>query len=105
MFKISTLALVFGAACALPGLMATPAWADGCYTCGGGSSDACKDYCRYSGQDTFAARKSCESKGCKVGGTAACPTAVNAKVCRAPAAAPSRSVVAAAAWCVAPPRS
>ncbi len=57
-------------------------FADGCYICGSGSSDACKNYCRYSGSDTFANRKLCQQRGCKVTGTASCPTAVNYKVCR-----------------------
>ncbi len=50
-----------------------------CYTCSSGSS--CQ-YCRSgSGKDTSADRKSCESKGCKISGTASCPTAANYKVC------------------------
>ena len=108
MAKLSTLALVFFTAGALPVMTAATAQADGCYICGGGSSAACKDYCRYSGQDTFAARKLCESKGCRVSGTSSCPTAVNYKVCLAPAkSAPGGSgpTVAAIAWCAAPPRS
>lgn len=107
MFKLKALVFFFATVAAAPMLTVSTAQADGCYTCGGGSSDACKDYCRYSGQDTFAARKSCESKGCKVSGTSSCPTAVNYKVCLAPA--PDRSgagtTVATIAWCAAPPRS
>ncbi|EHQ08456.1 hypothetical protein Lepil_3803 [Leptonema illini DSM 21528] len=65
-------------------IMWTPALsADGCYICGSGSTDACRDYCRYSGSDTFDNRKKCEKAGCKVSGTASCPTAVNYKVCNA----------------------
>lgn len=61
----------------------TPALhADGCYICGPGSSDACRDYCRYSGSESFDNRKKCEKAGCKVTGTASCPTAVNYKVCQ-----------------------
>lgn len=56
-------------------------YADGCYICGSGSSDNCKDYCRYSGSDTWENRKKCEKAGCKVSGTASCPTAANYKVC------------------------
>ena len=52
--------------------------------CGSGSSEQCKNYCRYSGSDTFNARKDCEKRGCKVSGTASCPTAVNYKVCMIP---------------------
>lgn len=103
MSRLSTLALVLASACALPVLTASAAWADGCYTCGGGSNDACKDYCRYSGTDTFAARKACENKGCKVSGTSSCPTAANYKVCLAPG--PALPVLAAIPWCAAPPRS
>ena len=67
------------------GLFALPANAsDGCYTCGSGSSEACKHYCRYGSSDTSAARKACEAKGCKISGTGSCPTAVNYKVCSAP---------------------
>ncbi|PKA17382.1 hypothetical protein [Leptospira haakeii] len=55
--------------------------ADGCYLCSVNSSDACRDYCRFSGSDSFDTRKRCETKGCKITGTAACPTASNYKVC------------------------
>jgi hypothetical protein len=58
-------------------------YADGCYTCGSGSSENCKHYCRYSGSDTFENRKKCEKAGCKITGTASCPTASNYKVCSA----------------------
>ena len=74
------LGLCISAGVALP----ATALADGCYICGSGSSDACKNYCRYSGSDTFENRKICEKRGCKVSGTASCPTAVNYKVCWAP---------------------
>jgi hypothetical protein len=74
------LALFTVAGVALPSL----ARADGCYICGSGSSDACKNYCRYSGSDTSDNRKICQKRGCKVSGTASCPTAVNYKVCWAP---------------------
>lgn len=56
-------------------------YADGCYTCGSGSSENCKHYCKYSGSDTFENRKKCEKAGCKISGTASCPTAANYKVC------------------------
>jgi hypothetical protein len=85
----------------VPLFAVSSAFADGCYLCGGGSSEKCKDYCRYSGPDTFAARKVCESHGCKVSGTASCPTAVNYKVCMAPAA-DSPTTVATLLQCVAP---
>ena len=62
-------------------LAATPAMADNCYMCGSGSSDACKNYCKYSGSDTFEARKKCQAAGCKISGTSSCPTAANYKIC------------------------
>lgn len=62
-------------------LAATPAAADHCYVCSSGSSDACKNYCKYSGSDTAENRKKCQAAGCKVGGTASCPTAANYKIC------------------------
>ena len=57
--------------------------ADGCYLCASGSS--CQQ-CRYGSSDTFAARKACESKGCKVSGTTSCSSAANVKVCVRPKA-------------------
>lgn len=62
-------------------IMVTPAWADNCYLCGAGSSDYCKNYCKYPGKDTQQNRKKCSDAGCKISGTATCPTAVNYKVC------------------------
>lgn len=62
---------------------ATGVFADGCYICGSGSKDNCRDYCRYGSSDTSEMRKKCEKAGCKVSGTASCPTAVNYKVCSA----------------------
>jgi hypothetical protein len=51
-----------------------------CYTCGSGSD--CQ-YCKSeSGKDTSEDRKACEKKGCKITGTASCPTAANYKVCK-----------------------
>ncbi|PJZ53702.1 hypothetical protein [Leptospira adleri] len=63
--------------------------ADGCYICTSGSTDICRDYCRYTGSDTFDNRKKCQDKGCKVGGTASCPSASNYKVCSAKAWIPA----------------
>ena len=84
-------------------LLPHAARADGCYSCGGGSSDACKDYCRYTGNDTFEARKSCERKGCRVSGTAACPGA-GAKICLSPKVrVPDGASDQTIAWCAAPP--
>lgn len=57
--------------------------ADGCYNCASGSS--CGNQCRYGSSDTFAKRKECEKKGCKITGTSSCSTAANVKVCLKPA--------------------
>ena len=82
---------------ALLTVLSTPmAFADGCYICSRGSSDSCRDYCRYSGSDTFANRRICERRGCRIGGTASCPTAVNYRVCMAPAPARTLAVCDAA---------
>lgn len=57
----------------------SPASADGCYICTRGS--ACGQYCRYAGRDSFDKRKKCIAAGCKIGGTASCPTAANVRIC------------------------
>ncbi|EMN29679.1 hypothetical protein LEP1GSC083_2305 [Leptospira interrogans serovar Pyrogenes str. L0374] len=36
--------------------------ADGCYICTSGSTDLCRDYCRYTGSDTFDNRKNVKTK-------------------------------------------
>jgi len=77
-FRIAVLALGLLAG---QGLLAR-ASADGCYWCHKGSS--C-DQCPYGSSDTQDARKACEAKGCKIGGTQACSSAANIKSCRAPA--------------------
>ena len=89
-----------------PLALAAPARADGCYTCGSGSADACKNYCRYR-EDTFAAHKECEKRGCRISGTGACPTAANYKVCLAPTPGKeaAETTVAAIPWCAPNPRS
>ncbi|MDH3232540.1 MAG: hypothetical protein OEQ29_03370 [Alphaproteobacteria bacterium] len=51
----------------------------GCYICTRGSS--CGQYCRYGGSDTGAKRKGCRKAGCKIGGTASCPTGSNIRIC------------------------
>jgi hypothetical protein len=53
--------------------------ADGCYICTSGSS--CGQYCRYGSSDTQDKRKACRKAGCKIGGTASCPSAANIRVC------------------------
>ena len=63
-----------------------PAAADGCFICQRDSS--CGQYCRYDGQDNAENRKKCAQAGCKIGGTASCPTGANIKTCHAGAAGP-----------------
>ena len=70
---------ILTAAIMLPFVPATSAFADGCYICTSGS--ACGRYCRYSGRDSWDKRKKCRKAGCKIGGTASCPTGANIKVC------------------------
>lgn len=78
-------------AVAVSAVVPSVAFADGCYICASGSSNGCKQ-CRYSGGDTQSARKDCEKKGCKIGGTASCSSATNVKVCVAPVPdAPTRT--------------
>ena len=60
---------------------ALPAAADGCFICN--KDSACGQYCRYDGKDDGDSRKKCTAAGCKIGGTASCPTGVNIKTCRA----------------------
>lgn len=93
--KVLFVAAVFMVA---PVIAPTAARADGCYLCGSGSTEACKNYCRYTGEDTFAARKDCEKRGCKISGTGSCPTAVNYKVCMAPTTS-TGTTVASIPWC------
>jgi len=71
------------------------AFADGCYLCGSGSANSCAQ-CRYGAKDTADARKSCEKRGCKIGGTASCSTAANVKVCRVEPPTQTQPVIA---WC------
>ncbi len=56
-----------------------PAAADGCFICNKDST--CGQYCRYVGQDNGDSRKKCRAAGCKIGGTASCPTGANIKTC------------------------
>lgn len=98
--SLRNIAFIFvcaGAACA----WSSSAAADGCYTCGEGSSETCKNYCRYQGENTYQAHRECERRGCKITGTAPCPSAVNYKVCMAPPQK-SETSVAALPWCAAP---
>ena len=69
------LVLALAAAPAIP----ASALADGCYICTSGSS--CGNYCRYAGRDSYPKRKACQKAGCKIGGTASCPSAANVRIC------------------------
>ena len=60
--------------------------ADGCFICQRDSP--CGQYCRYDGQDNADNRKKCTQAGCKIGGTASCPTGSNIKTCHAGAPGP-----------------
>lgn len=63
---------------------AVPAAAsEGCYVCKSGSSNGCGQ-CAYGSKDTAEARKACEKRGCKIGGTAPCDTKPSAKTCMLP---------------------
>lgn len=58
---------------------------EGCYTCKSDSAGGCRQ-CKYGNKDTFEARKECEKRGCKIGGTTMCSTASNVKTCALPEA-------------------
>jgi ABC-type sugar transport system substrate-binding protein len=78
------------------GFTAAPASAsEGCYICKQGSDGGCQQ-CAYGSKDTSEARKACEKRGCKIGGTKACSTASNAKTCALP---PTSSTMTAALVC------
>ena len=72
-----------GLALALALLLSLPtaASADVCFICQRDST--CGQYCRDDGQDNADNRKKCTQAGCKIGGTASCPTGVNIKTCHA----------------------
>lgn len=98
--------LLFLAACVIPGLTTpTTARADGCYACVSGTTAPCKEneYCRFTGPDTFAARKACEVKGCKVPPSKAVPCPAEAsKICMAPVTQSTDKTVAQLPMCAAP---
>jgi hypothetical protein len=71
-FTLLLAALIVWTAAPLPAVA-------GCYICTSGSS--CGQYCRYGGRDTGEKRKGCRKAGCKIGGTASCPTASNVRIC------------------------
>lgn len=64
-------------------LLPSSALAEGCYICTRDSSGGCQQ-CSYGSSDTQAARKACEKRGCKIGGTKSCSTAANVKSCALP---------------------
>ena len=83
---------------AAPLVHSTTVRADGCYACGAGSSPACGGFCRYTGNDSFGARKQCENKGCRVTGPTACPA--SGAQCKAPTGSRTDAASAAQiAWC------
>ena len=86
------------AALALAALFAAPTSAsasEGCYICTSASAGGCQQ-CSYGSKDTSEARKACEKRGCKIGGTKACSTASNAKTCEMPV---TRTTITAALLC------
>ncbi|MEK0418389.1 MAG: hypothetical protein RI949_2395 [Pseudomonadota bacterium] len=80
--------LIASAALALAlalGFTTPPAAAsEGCYICKSGSGSGCQQ-CAYGSKDTPEARKACEKRGCKIGGTKPCATASDTKTCALPA--------------------
>lgn len=97
-----SMAKIFGVALLMaPLVYSTTARADGCYACGAGSSPACGGFCRFTGNDSFAARKQCENKGCRVTSATTCPA--SGAICRAPTKPASEPVYSTQiAWCSAP---
>lgn len=81
------LAAAFALTFAVLPFSAQQAAADGCLICTSGSS--CGQYCRYSGSDNSENRKKCRKAGCKIGGTASCPTGANIKICSASLVGPA----------------
>jgi ABC-type sugar transport system substrate-binding protein len=78
---VAALALALATSAAL---FAAPASAsEGCYICTSASSGGCQQ-CPYGSKDSQEARKACEKRGCKIGGTKSCSTASNAKTCSMP---------------------
>lgn len=89
----------------LPGV-ALRAEASGCYVCNSGSAAECRDYCAYTGADTFDNRHKCEAKGCRIGGTTACPPPSPAvRICQRPGADPGAGTVASRQCAPTPARS
>ena len=90
--------LVVSAALALAAFFTAPtiaAASEGCYICTSASAGGCQQ-CPYGSKDTSEARKACEKRGCKIGGTKSCSTASNAKSCEMPV---TRTTITAALLC------
>jgi hypothetical protein len=84
--------MVLGAALFLVNVMLAggAAAGDTCFICTRDSGGDCEGagYCDPGGSDTGDNRKKCQEKGCKIGGTASCPSGANVKVCKALVVAP-----------------
>jgi hypothetical protein len=76
-------ALSFAFTAALVVLPTTALARGGCYICQRGSEGGCEQ-CSYGDKDSQAARKACEKRGCKIGGTKSCSEASNVKSCSMP---------------------
>jgi hypothetical protein len=90
--------IVVAAALAFTAFLAAPSRAsasEGCYICTSASAGGCQQ-CPYGSKDTSEARKACEKRGCKIGGTKSCSTASNAKTCEMPV---NRTTTTAALLC------
>ena len=77
---VAALTVVLASGLALPSAALA---SEGCYICASGSTGGCQQ-CQYGSKDTSEARKACQKRGCKIGGTKACSTAANAKTCALP---------------------
>jgi len=76
-------ALSFALASAVVVLPSTALARGGCYICQRGSEGGCQQ-CSYGDKDNQDARKACEKRGCKIGGTKSCSDAGNVKSCSIP---------------------
>jgi hypothetical protein len=83
---MKAIVLVLGAALFVTTMrVGVAAAGDTCFICTRDSGGDCKDagYCDPGGDDTAENRKKCQEKGCKIGGTASCPSGANVKLCKA----------------------
>jgi len=79
LFASTTLALALALGFTTPPAAAS----EGCYVCKSGSTGGCQQ-CAYGSKDTSEARKACEKRGCKIGGTKPCATSSGTKTCALP---------------------